>query len=351
MTETPKQSGFHMPAEWEEHSAIWLAWPHDTISFPKLEKVENDVVKIISAIHPHEQVELLVLDAAMQKKVEEMLTNAGVDLKKITFHIVDYMDAWMRDCGPCFLKNSTTHETAWVKWTYNVYGNKFPNLLKDNEVMLKLRREINARMFEPEIVMEGGAIEVNGQGTLITTEQCLLNPNRNPNLTREQIEKYLREYLGVSKIIWLKQGLFGDHTDGHIDDVARFVSANKILCASEDNQEDENYSILKDCYEQLLKTTDKDNKPFEVVKLPMAHLKYSDDKPFEAGGKAAASYTNFYIGNGVVLAPTYNDPNDAKALEIIQSCFPDRKVVGIDCSDIIYGGGAIHCLTQQQPGI
>src|ERR1700729_4169269 len=148
MTETPKQSGFHMPAEWEEHSAIWLAWPHDKISFPKLEKVESDVIKIISAIHQHEQVELLVLDSAMQKKVEAMLTVAGVNLKKITFHIVDYMDAWMRDCGPCFLKNSQTHETAWVKWTYNVYGNKFPDLLIDNEIMLKLRKEISARMFE-----------------------------------------------------------------------------------------------------------------------------------------------------------------------------------------------------------
>ena len=351
MTETPKQLGFHMPAEWEEHSAVWLAWPHDKISFPALEKVENAVLKIIAAIAPYEQVELLVLNDEMFQRTSTLLQEAGVDLKKVTFHKVDYMDAWMRDCGPCFLKNPQSHETAWVKWTYNVYGEKFPDLLKDNEVMLKLRGEISARMFEPGIIMEGGAFDVNGQGTLITTEQCLLNPNRNPNLNREQIEKYLRDYLGVSKIIWLKQGLIGDHTDGHIDDVAKFVSANKILCAFEDNPDDENYQILQDAYQSLLKATDKDNKPFEVVKLPMAHLKYSADKPFEAGGKAAASYTNFYIGNEVVLAPTYNDPNDAKALEIIQSCFPNRKVIGIDCTDIIYGGGAIHCLTQQQPTI
>jgi agmatine deiminase len=351
MTDTPKKLGFHMPAEWEEHSAIWLAWPHDKISFPKLGKVENDIVKIIATISPHEQVELLVLNEDMKIKAEGMLKQAAVDLNKITFHIVDYMDAWMRDCGPCFLKNPETYEQAWVKWTYNVYGEKFPDLLKDNEVMLKLRGKINARMFEPEIVMEGGAIEVNGQGTLITTEQCLLSPNRNPSLDKEKIEKYLRDYLGVSKIIWLKQGLFNDHTDGHIDDVAKFVSANKILCAYEENPEDENYAILQDCYQTLTKTTDINNKPFEVIKLPMAHLQYSQDKPFEAGQKAAASYTNFYIGNEVVLAPTYNDLNDAKALEIIQSCFPDRKVVGIDCSDIIYGGGAIHCLTQQQPAI
>lgn len=257
----------------------------------------------------------------------------------------------MRDCGPCFLKNPQTNEPAWIKWTYNVYGGKFPNLLKDNEIMLKLRREINARMFEPGIVMEGGAFDVNGQGTLITTEQCLLNPNRNPNLNKEEIEKYLRDYLGVSKIIWLKKGLVGDHTDGHIDDVAKFVSENKIVCSWEADATDGNYKILEENYQALLKAADQNGKPFEVIKLPMAHMTYADDKPFEKGGKAPASYTNFYIGNETILAPTYNDPNDAKALEILQSCFPDRKVAPIDCSDIIYGGGAIHCMTQQQPAI
>jgi agmatine deiminase len=349
MIQTPKQLGFIMPAEWEKHSAIWLAWPHDKISFPKLEKVEDAVVAIIKAIHEHEDVELLVLDEPMKSRASSKLLEANVNLTKITFHVVDYMDAWMRDCGPMFIKNPVTHELGWVKWVYNVYGGKFPDLLKDNDVMLKLRGKISARMFEPGIVMEGGAIEVNGNGVLLTTEQCLLNPNRNPNLNRDEIEKYLRDYLGANKIIWLKRGLFNDHTDGHIDDVAKFVSINKIVCAYEENPADENYKILEENYQALLKVTDSFNKPFEIVKLPMAHLKYNDDKPFEAGQKAVASYTNFYIGNKTVIAPIYNDPNDAKALEIIQSCFPERKIVGIDCSDLIYGGGAIHCMTQQQP--
>jgi agmatine deiminase len=349
MKETPKNLGFVMPAEWEKHSAIWLPWPHDKISFPKLKKVEDATVNIIKAIHEHEDVELLVLNEEMKKHACAKLEKAGVNLKKITFHVVDYMNAWMRDCGPTFIKNRETHELAWIKWNYNVYGEKFPELLIDNEAMLKLRGKISGRMFEPGIILEGGAIEVNGNGALLTTEQCLLNPNRNPNLSRDDIEKYLRDYLGVHKIIWLKKGLVGDHTDGHIDDIARFVGTNKIICAYEENQSDENYQILEDNYQALLKVTDNYNKPFEVIKLPMAHLTYSDDKPFDAGTKAAASYTNFYIGNKVVLAPIYKDPNDKKAIEIIQSCFPNHKVVGIDCSDVIYGGGAIHCMTQQQP--
>ena len=215
--------------------------------------------------------------------------------------------------------------------------------------MIALKNEVDAPMFQPGIVMEGGSFEVNGDGVLITTEQCLLNPNRNPNLNKDEIEKYLKDCLGVNKILWLTRGLVGDHTDGHIDDLARFVSKNKILVAFEDDEKDENYQILLDNYTILSDATDQDGSKFELVKLPMAHIVYDKSKPFEKGGKAPASYTNFYIGNNVVLAPTYNDSNDRKALEIIQSCFPDRKVVGIDCSDIIYGGGGIHCLTQQEP--
>jgi agmatine deiminase len=349
MNNTPKNLGFVMPAEWEEHSAIWLPWPHDKISFPKLKKVEDAVANIVKAIHEHEDVELLVLNQAMQQEASTKLKEIGVNLSKVTFHIVEYMNAWMRDCGPMFIKNRKTHELSWIKWDYNVYGVKFPDLIIDNQIMLKLRGKINSRMFEPGIILEGGAIEVNGKGTLITTEQCLLNPNRNPQLSKQDTENYLKNYLGVNKIIWLKQGLFNDHTDGHVDDIARFVDINKILCAYEENPQDENYEILKENYETLLKATDSDQKSFEIIKLPMAHLTYSDDKPFDAGTKAVASYTNFYIGNNTVLVPTYNDPNDNNALGIIQKCFPDRKVVGIDCSDLMYGGGAIHCMTQQQP--
>jgi agmatine deiminase len=349
MKDTPLKLGYMMPAEWELHSAIWLAWPHDKISFPDLEKTERDVTQIISAIYKYEKVNLLVLDQAMQDHTTEIIQKEGIDLSKINFLIVDYMDAWMRDCGPCFVKNTETGTLAWVKWDYNVYGGKFPDLLIDNEIMYKLEDGINTPMFQPGIVMEGGAFEVNGEGVLITTEQCLLNSNRNPSLNKDQIEIYLKEYLGVTKILWLKQGLVGDHTDGHVDDIARFISKNKILVAFEENQDDENYQVLVDNYNTLSDATDQDGNKFELIKLPMAHIIYDESKPFEKGGKAPASYTNFYIGNSVVLAPTYNDLNDAKALEIIQSCFPDRKVIGIDCTSIIYGGGAIHCMTQQEP--
>ena len=216
-------------------------------------------------------------------------------------------------------------------------------MMKDNEVFNILNPD--GKKFIAKMILEGGSIEVNGAGVLLTTEQTLLNPNRNPDLNKKQIENYLSDYLGASKIIWLKKGLVNDHTDGHIDDVAKFVSSNKILCAYEDNVEDENFKILNDNYQILKNSTDQNGRPFELIKLPMPHMKYDD------GLKAPVSYCNFYIGNSVILAPIFNDPNDAKALAIIQSCFPERKVVAIDCSEIIYGGGAIHCMTKQQPEI
>jgi agmatine deiminase len=206
-------------------------------------------------------------------------------------------------------------------------------------------------VIKANLVLEGGAIDINGQGICITTEQCLLNENRNIGKTKKDIEKCLEDYLGVKKTIWLYEGLVNDHTDGHIDELARFVGPNTIVCAYEDNPNDENYTILKNNYETLQAATNLDGKPFKIIKLPMPHMNFEGTAAGISGtdSKAPVSYTNFYIGNTVVLASIFNDPNDAKALEIIQSCFPDRKVVGIDCSDIIYGGGAIHCMTQQQP--
>ncbi len=334
-----------MPAEWEKHSAVWLAWPHDEVTFPggKLKRVEKTYIEILKNISQFEDVELLVLDNKTKTRIEKMLTKAEVKLSKISFHITDYADVWIRDFGPTFIINKQDHELAWIKWHYNAYGNKFPELLKDNEVFFNLRRDVDKRMFEPGVIMEGGAIETNGQGVLITTEQCLLNKNRNPQLNKNETEKYLNKFVSAKKVIWLKQGLMGDHTDGHIDELARFVSPNKIVCAYEENTADENYKALEENFQTLAKVTNLEDKPFEIVKLPMPHMKYKD------GTTAPVSYCNFYIGNGIVLAATFKDPSDAKALEILQSCFPDHKIVGIDCSDIIYGGGAIHCITQQQP--
>ncbi len=344
-----------MPAEWLPHKATWLAWPHDKITFGSLNElneeynstrlgtVEERYVEIIKAIHLGEDVNLIVLNEEMENRVKEMLFKNNVDLSKINFYITQYADVWIRDYGPTFVKNKDTGEKVLIKWKYYSYGGKFPDLFKDNEVFLNLKKYADREMIQPDIFMEGGAIEVNGEGILLTTEECLLNPNRNPNLNKIEIENLLKENLGVNKIIWLTSGLTNDHTDGHIDDIAKFVNPNTILVAYEEDQNDENFKILDQNFKILENALDQDGKPFNLIKIPMPHMNYSD------GRKAPASYANFYITNKVILVPIYNDPNDNKALEIIQSCFPDRKVAGIDCREIIYGGGAIHCITQQEP--
>ncbi len=350
MDENTLQLNLRMPAEWEKHSAIWLAWPHDEISFPgRIPKVENDVVKIISAIHQSEQVELLVLDGHMKAKASEMLKTAGVDLAKVTFRVTNYMDGWMRDCGGIFVKDEAG-KTLVVKWIFNVWGGKFPDLLPDDVLPFKIQEWLGLQMLQPGVVLEGGAIDVNGKGLCLTTEQCVLNENRNKGKTKLDIEKYLEHFLGIKKTIWLFEGIVNDHTDGHIDEIARFVGENKIVCAYEENEKDENYAILKNNYETLCAATNLEGKPFEVIKLPMPHMNFKDAPAGNsADSKAPVSYTNFYIGNKVVLAAVFNDPNDQKAIKILQECFPDRKVVPIDCTDLIYGGGAVHCMTQQQP--
>lgn len=340
-----------MPAEWEPHAAIWLAWPYDEISFPgRVAKVQGDVIKIISAIHQSEPVELLVLNEQIKVDVQTKLSQAGIDLSKVNFRIVNYIDGWMRDCGPIFVRDNSG-KPAMVKWIFNVWGGKFPDLLPDDKLPYAIKTWLGLPMQEPQLVLEGGAIDVNGAGLCLTTEQCLLNENRNLGKTKKDIEKFLRDYLGVQKTIWLYQGLVNDHTDGHIDELARFVGPNKIVCAYEADPQDENYAILKNNYETLQAATNLDGEPFEIIKLPMPHKFFPEvvAGQTKSDTKAPVSYTNFYIGNKVVLAATFNDPGDQQALDILQSCFPGRKVVGIDCSDIIYGGGAIHCMTQQQP--
>lgn len=330
-----------MPAEWNKHSTTWLAWPHDGETFPKrMANVEQRYCEIIQALAEGEKVELLVLDENTRTRVEKLLSDFKINLNQVNFHIADYADVWIRDYGPMFVLDKN-NSLAWVKAKYNAYGKAndpyYAVLLKDNDVFDKLSPA--GEKFNLKMVLEGGSIEVDGQGNLITTEQCLLNPNRNPNLTKEQIEDNLKEYLGVKNMIWLKRGLTNDHTDGHVDDITRFVGPGKILTCYEDNLADENYEILKENYEILTKLN------FEIIKLPMPHMNYED------GTKAPVSYANFYIGNKVVLVPTFKDVNDEKAISIIKSCFSDRNVVGIDCTDIIYGGGAIHCITQQEPAV
>lgn len=330
-----------MPAEWAQHKATWLAWPHDTTTFPqRIKQVEQLFATIIYYLHQNEFIELLVLDATMQQRATNILKQHQVNMDKITFYMVDYADVWLRDYGPTFLVNREQNKAAWIKWQYNAYGGKFPELLKDDKVPYQI---LNQPMYEVDIVMEGGAIEVNGQGDLITTEECLLNPNRNSNLNKQQIERYLQDYLGINQVIWLAKGLVNDHTDGHVDEIARFVNKNTIIYAYADDPHDPNFAILDNNLRILEKARDQNGKPFNLVKLPIPQMHYED------GTRAPVSYANFYIANQLVLVPEFKHKNDKHATKILQSLFPNHKIVGIDCTDLIYGGGSIHCITQQQP--
>jgi agmatine deiminase len=337
-----KISDYLMPAEWEPHEAVWLAWPYDEITFPdRVESAEDTFVDMIKTLEESERVELLVLDEEMKESAREKLAARGVGKDAVIFRLTDYADVWLRDTGPIFVRNGG--RKVITKWIFNSWGGKFEELLKDGEIPAKIAAWKNLPLVKAGLVVEGGAVDVNGAGVCLTTEQCLLNENRNPGMTKGDVEKFLDEYLGVEKTIWLVEGLLNDHTDGHIDEIARFVSRHTIVCAFEDDEGDENHATLRANYEILSAATGLDGEPFEIIKLPMPHVRYDD------GEKAPVSYTNFYIGNKVVLAPVFNDENDERALEILGECFPGRKLVPIDCSDIIYGGGSIHCMTQQEP--
>jgi agmatine deiminase len=341
--QTPRELGFYMPAEWQRHDAIWLAWPYDPTTFPdRVEKVEATYVEIVKEIHVSEHVNLFVIDEPTKTKATRLFKDAGIDLSKVTIYVTDYADVWFRDYGPIFVRNSR-HELAMIHWDFNSWGEKYETLLKDKEIPAFINEKMKLRCFRPGIVLEGGSIDVNGEGTLLTTEQCLLNSNRNPDLTKEKIEKYLSDYLGVTQFIWLKRGILGDDTDGHIDDLARFVNPTTIICAFEDSPNDADYDALKENYELLCRSTDQNGNPLRIVKLPMP--KVVDEEGF----RLPASYTNFYIGNTKVLVPVFDHPNDAAALAILQELFPTRKVVGICCKDLVYGFGTLHCISQQQP--
>lgn len=343
---TPRESGYSMPAEWEKHDAIWLAWPHDPVTFPdRVEKAEEAYVTIIEAIKESEDVNLFVKDKGMKKKVGELLGKNDINLEKINFIVFDYADVWIRDYGPIFLIDKTKRKLAIVHWIFNAWGEKYEELMKDTRIPSIVNQKMQLDYFNPGIVLEGGSIDVNGKGTLLTTEQCLLNKNRNPRLSKKEIETYLKEYLGVNHIIWLKKGIAGDDTDGHVDDIARFVNSTTILCTYEENKTDENYQILKENYELLLESRDQAGNHLNIIKLPMPGF------VGDGQGRLPASYSNFYIGNKVVLVPIFGHENDQQALDIIRSVFKNRKVIGINCTDLVYGLGAIHCITQQQPAV
>jgi len=345
---TPATLGYRMPAEWEPHEATWLAWPHNLNTWPgKFDLVPDIYIEIMRALHTHEPVYIYVEDTEMVTETRKLLQREGLNLSAVKFYEIPTDDTWARDHGPIFVSrlHENKPELAVTDWIFNSWGEKYGPWNLDDVVPQKIADLLRLPLFEPGIVLEGGSIDVNGQGTLLTTEACLLNPNRNPTLTREDIETYLRAYLGVTNILWLGEGIVGDDTDGHVDDLARFVNPTTVVCALEDDPVDANYALLRDNFDRLQKMTDQDGNPLRVVPLCMPSPVVYD------GTRLPASYANFYIANGVVLMPTYDCPNDERAMATLQELFPTRQVVGIHCTDLVWGLGAIHCITQQQPAL
>src|SRR5262245_19775976 len=348
LNQTPRELGYHMPAEWELHEATWLSWPHKEESWPgAFEQVPEIFVEITKHLTESELVRINVADQAFSERVTSLLRRGGVNLDAVRFHFNPTDDAWVRDHGPIYVVRDRggKRERAINDWRYNAWGNKYPPYDKDDVVPSRIAAEMGETLFKPDIVMEGGSIDVNGRCTLITTEACLLNPNRNPQLSREQIEGYLRDYLGVERILWLGDGIAGDDTDGHIDDLTRFVSPDAVVTVIEDDPDDENYEVLQENYKRLLRMKDEAGNSLRVIELPMPGPVYFEDQ------RLPASYANFYLANGSVLVTTYRHENDEKACAILQAIFTDRKVIGIDCVDLIWGLGSIHCVTQQQPAV
>ena len=357
---TPAEFGYRMPPEWQRHTATWLTWPKDPETWPdRVPQVEAIYLQMMAALAPNEIVNLLLDDAETEGAVRARCAFPGAE--NIRCHQIPTVDSWIRDYGPNFLVNNKG-ELAYNDWIFNAWGNKYEELKRDNSIPARLESLIKAPRFEPGIVLEGGSIEVNGAGCLLTTEQCLLNPNRNPQLSKEEIEQRLKSYLGVEKVLWLGEGIVGDDTDGHVDDIARFVAPDVIVCAVEDDPEDANYELLQDNLKRLRAMTNAYGSPFDVATLPMPGV-VGDTSPGSRAGqprwggstdqrnldRLPASYANFYIANKVVLAPVFGHTNDARALETLQRLFADRRVVGINCEPLVWGMGTIHCVTQQQP--
>ncbi|MDL1913415.1 MAG: agmatine deiminase family protein [Bergeyella sp.] len=345
LTKTPKSRGYYFPAEWEKHEATWLSWPHREASWPgKINDIFAPYVRFIKTIAEGEKVRINVQDEKMKSFALEHLSRAKIHTRNIEFYYHRTDDAWCRDHGPAFLINpGAKKKKAIVDWGFNAWGEKHESFFLDNTIPEKISEELGLPLFRPEIIMEGGAVDFNGKGTVITSRSCLLNPNRNKGLNEKEIEFFLKEYYGVRQIFWVEDGIVGDDTDGHIDDMVRFVNENTVLAAVEENKEDENYFILQENLKLLEKMFFLDGTPLNIVKLPMP------DPVYYNGERLPASYANFYICNSAVVVPTYSCRKDREAMEIIRKCFPDRKIVGIDSTDIIWGLGSFHCLSQQEP--
>jgi agmatine deiminase len=348
-TASPTELGFHMPAEWEPHAATWIAWPHRCEDWPgKFAAIGWVYAEIVRHLHQSEHVCILVNDTRQQLRAEHILVKQGIELEKITFHCLPTDRVWTRDYGPLFIRNDDG-EVAVTDWKFNGWA-KYADWRRDDAIPGRIARKLRLRSWKPafggqRIVLEGGSLDVNGCGMLLTTEECLLDrvQARNPGLGKKELEHVFAEYLGIKKVLWLGRGIVGDDTHGHVDDIARFVGPGRVVAAVEENSADKNFLVLQVNWNRLQDMTDLEGNKLELIPLPMPRPVWF------AAQRLPASYANFYIATDRVLVPTFNDPNDRRALGILADLFPDRLVVGIHAVDLVWGLGTLHCLTQQQP--
>lgn len=343
---TPRGRGFRWPAEWWPHEATLLAWPHDPETFPRgLERVEDAFAAFAAVISRGETVHMLVGDKAMAERAIPKLEAAGAE--DVLLHIEPTADVWFRDYGPITLikpKGKKHTVRLSVDFTFNAWGGKYEALLADDTIPVRLQDTLGIELLSTDFVLEGGSIDGDGEGTILTTEQCLLNPNRNPDLSREEIEEMLGMFLGAEKVLWLGEGVLGDDTDGHIDDITRFVAPGKVVTAVQPDRNDPDHAPLAANLERLRTMTDAKGRALEVRELPMPDPVLDPD-----GARLPASHANFYIANHAVCVPIFGSSTDDKALAVLGDCFPEREVVGIRCEDVVQGLGSLHCVSQQVP--
>ncbi|MGX5817343.1 agmatine deiminase family protein [Chitinophaga lutea] len=344
---TPLQLGYFFPAEFHPHTATWLSWPHKEASWPgKIHTIFPHYAQFVKYLAESEKVRINVAGQAMQDFATGHLQAAGTDMSQVEFFHHPTNDAWCRDHGPAFLINPNAAEKkAVVDWNYNAWGGKYPPFDQDDIIPTRIAQHFGLPLFNPGIIMEGGSVEFNGKGTILTSTCCLLNENRNPHLDRAKVEAYLHNFYGAEQVLWVDEGIVGDDTDGHIDDTIRFVNEDTVLTVIETDKQDENYELLQQNLRQLRAMRLLNGKQLNIVELPMPDAVIFEDQ------RLPASYANFYISNKYVIVPTFQCKKDDEALQIIAGCFRDREVVGVDSTDIIWGLGSFHCLSQQEPAV
>ncbi|WP_128544030.1 agmatine deiminase family protein [Larkinella soli] len=343
----PARHGFFFPAEWHPHVATWLTWPHTEASWSheRQERMFPAYIEFIRTISEGEQVCINAHNETVIQSARMRLLLAGIDMNRVTLLPHPSNDSWCRDHGPAFLINRDEKDRMIVNWEYNAWGGKYPPYDRDGLIPVEIAHYRGLKYVNPGIVMEGGAVEFNGKGTVLTSKACLLNQNRNAHLTQSQIETYLREYYGVEQVLWVEEGIVGDDTDGHIDDTVRFVNEDTVVVSTETNPNDDNYEFLQGIHRDLKEMRLLNGKPLNIVNLPMPEPVLSE------GLRLPASYANFYISNAAVIVPTFRCDKDQIAIEILERCFPNRKVVGIDATEVVWGLGTFHCLSQQEPAV